>query len=486
MHIECLANPENKQVDVIVTTVPWTESSIPLMAPAVLKPMVEQTGLSCLAVDFNAEIYNITLTHPGKEHLIHFFFHGTGHPDVNEFLVDMIESTARGMLSWRPKFIALSLLSYVSRVAGEWLCYYIKKLSPETTIIIGGAGCLEQFTGPSTFADHMLERGLVDYHVRGDGEHAFQQLLLGNTSYPGINSATWKILTNEELDQLPYPDYTDYNFAQYSKRMMSIQGSRGCVRTCTFCDYITNWEKFQWRTGESIFQEMKLQYNKFGIRSFKFQDSLTNGNLKEFNKLIRLLAEHNQLNPKESFNWGGFYIFRNRSADDENMWDIIAQSGAEFLTVGIENLNEDIRYAMGKKFNNESITFHIEQARRCGIRLDLLFLVGYVTETQQHIENAKAWLDRHVQYQDNLLLTWGGTLGIFPNTWLDKNKTKMGVVMIDKFPNLWINPDIGSTPVLRARWAKELTEHSLKLGYDVQPDSLDTHWVLENMIKTNV
>jgi len=486
MHIECLSNPDGKQVDVIVTTVPWTDSSIPLMAPAVLKPIVEHIGLTCLAVDFNAEIYNATQTHPGKHHLTNFFFHGVGHLTVNDWLKDMFESAAYGMLSWKPKFIALSLFSYASKTSCEWLCYYIKKISPDTKIIIGGAGCLEQFTGPSTFADDMIRRGLVDHHVRGDGEHTFQQLLLGNTSYPGIDSVTWKILTNEELDQLPYPDYTDYDFGQYSKKMMGIQGSRGCVRTCTFCDYIANWEKFQWRTGASIFKEMKLQFDKFGIRSFKFQDALTNGNLKEFNNLIRLLAEYNQLNPRESFNWGGYYIFRNQSANDKEMWDIMAQSGAEFLSVGIENLNEDIRYAMGKKFTNESITFHLEQARRCGIKLDLLFLVGYINETQQHIDNAKTWLDQHVRYQDNLLITWGGTLGIFPNTWLDKNKDRSGVIMIGNLPNAWINPDVGSTPVLRAKWVQELTEHSLQLGYDVKPDSLDTHWVLEQMIKTNV
>ena len=484
MHIDCLSNPDNQQVDVIITTVPWTDSAIPLMAPAVLKPIVEQAGMSCLAVDFNAEIYNATSTHPGRDHFINFFFHGVGHPDINDWLRDMFESTARDMLSWQPKFIALSVFTHASRKMCEWTCHYIKKLSPDTKIVIGGAGCLEQFTGPSTFADDMINRGLVDYHVRGDGEHTFRQLLLGNTSYPGINSATWKILTNEELDQLPYPDYTDYNFSQYSKKMMSIHGSRGCVRTCTFCDYITNWEKFQWRTGESIFKEMKFQYDKFGIRSFKFQDSLTNGNLKEFNRLIRLLAEYNQLNPRESFNWGGFYIFRNRSANDEEMWDIMAQSGAEFLTVGLENLNEDIRYAIGKKFSNESITFHLEQAQKCGIKLDLLFIVGYVNETQQHIENAKVWLDRHVQYQDNLILSWGGTLAINPNTYLDKNSDQLGITRTGTLPQFWINTETGSTPVLRAKWAKELTEHSSQLGYCVS-DSLDTHWVLEQMIKTH-
>ena len=485
MRINCLSNPDNQQVDVILSTIPWTDSSIPLMAPAALKPIVEKIGMSCLGVDVNVEICNAVESHPSRDHLIHFFFDGVGHPDINDWLHDMFESAATSMLSWNPKFIGISLFSYVSRNSCEWLCYYIKKLSPGTKIIIGGAGALEQFSGPSTFADVMLERGLVDYHVRGDGEHALQQILLGNTSYPGINSLDWKQLNNEELSELPYPDYSNYNFSQYKKQMLGIHGSRGCVRACTFCDFIANWTKFHWRSGEAIFEEMKFQYEKFGIRHFKFHDTLTNGNLKEFNKLIRLLADYNDANPNKKFHWGGYYIFRERSASDEKMWQTIAKSGADILVVGIENFNEDIRYAIGKKFSNDSITFHIEQAKLNGVMLEFLLIVGYVNETQQHIDNAKIWLDQHVQYKDIIMIQWGGTLGIFPNTYLAKNKDKLGVIMIGDTPNLWINPVIGSTPAQRAKWVQELNEHSIQLGYNVY-NELDNHFILEQLINTNV
>lgn len=485
MQINCLSNPDNQQVDVVMSTIPWTESSIPLMAPASLKSVVEQVGFTCIGVDLNIEIYNATKVHPARDHLIHFFFDGVSHPDIDEWLHDMFESTALAMISWNPKFIGLSLFSYVSRHSCEWLCYYIKKLSPDTKIIIGGAGALEQFTGPSTFADSLISRGIVDYHVRGDGEHALQQLLLGNTSYPGINSVIWKEINNEELHALPYPDYTNYDFTQYTKQILGIHGSRGCVRACTFCDYIVNWTKFQWRTGESIFEEMKLQHSKFGIRFFKFHDTLTNGNLKEFNKLIRLLADYNEANPDKSFYWGGYYIFRDRSVNDEIMWQIIAKSGAKVLSVGIENLNEDIRYAIGKKFSNDSITFHIDQAYQHKINLDLLFIVGYINETQQHVDNAKIWLDQHVRYQEILDMQWGGSLGIFPNTWLDKNKDQLGIKMIGDKPHLWISPTVGNTPAQRAKWAQELNEHSIQLGYRVY-NFLDNHFILEQLINTNV
>jgi len=484
MIINSFSNPNNQQVDVILTTLPWTDSSIPLMAPAVLKPQVEKANMTCLGVDFNIEIFNLTKTHPHKDHLIHFFFNGVGHDLINDWLEDLFESSARQILSWNPRYVGLSLFSYVSRTACEWLCYYIKKLSPNTCIIIGGAGCLEQFTGPGIFADFLLERKFVDYHIRGDGENALYELLIGNTDYIGINSIVWKEIDRDELINLPYPNYKDYDFSQYNKKVLGIHGSRGCVRACTFCDYIANWTKFQWRDAENIFTEMLTQYQIYGIRYFKFHDTLTNGNLKEFNKLINLLAEYNTANPDKSLNWSGYYIFREQSANDDEMWDTIKKSGAQVLNVGIENLNEDIRYHIGKKFSNKSIAYHIEQAVKHKIMLNLLFIVGYVTETQQHIEYAKHWLEKNTQYKDHLIIQWGGTLGIFPNTYLSRNTENLGITMIGDLPNLWINKSINSTPAIRANWANELNEHSVKLGYRISED-LDNHYILEQLINAN-
>ena len=484
MHINCLHNPTQRQVDVILATVPWTDSAIPLMAPAALKPAVERAGMTCLGVDLNIEIYNLTAQHPHRDHIIKFYFDGQSHELVDEWLYDMFESTARALLTWKPKFIGLSLFSYVSRTACEWLCYFIKKLSPDTKIIIGGAGCLEQFTGPSTFADVLTARNLIDYHIRGDGENTLYQLLIGNTTQNGINSVTWDQIDSAGLALLPHPDYTDYDFSLYKKRLLGIHGSRGCVRQCTFCDFIANWTKFNWRTADDIFDEMMVQYQRYGIRHFKFHDALTNGNLKEFNKLIRLLADYNLSNPEQAFRWSGYYIFRDRVSNDDELWKTMSDSGTDVLAVGIENLNEDIRFAIGKKFSNAAIDYHIKESAKYGIKLDLLFIVGYVNETQQHIDFAKQWLVDHVPFIDNIILQWGGSLGIFPNTYLHRNQKKLGIQMIGDKPNMWINPEVGSTPAQRAQWVHDLTKFSEGLGYNVV-SHLDNHFILEQLINTN-
>lgn len=484
MNISCLDNPENKQIDFIITTIPWVDSNLPLMAPASLKPLIEKCGLSCLAIDINVEVFNTISSHPLKDSLIKFFFDGVADGEAAKFLHNMFKTIADKIITWNPQYVGLSFFSYVCQQSGKWIAYYIKKINPKIKIVIGGPGCLDTFTGPSVFVDFMLSEKLADFHIRGDGELSLTQLLKGNNKYSGINTESWQELTANEVRTLPYPNYDNYNFENYRKQVLPIVGSRGCVRKCTFCDYIANWKSFHWREATEIFNEMLTQYQKYKIRNFKFQDSLTNGNQKEFLKLMQLLADYNSKNPNATFTWAGYFIFRNMTATSGYEWELISKSGATVLSVGIENLNEDIRYAMGKKFDNKSIDFHLLQSKKYNIKINLLNIVGYITETQKHIDYIKWWLDTHTEFKDILVIQWGGTLGIFPNTFLDNNKEKLGIVKIGQLPNEWINPSINNTPKIRAQWARELMQYSRKLGYNVV-DNLDNHFVLESLLKND-
>jgi hypothetical protein len=488
MTAKCLDNPTGKSIDVIIITAPLTDSHLPMMAPAALKPIVEKAGHTCLAVDLNVEVYNDLLQHVAvtgqnlNDYMRFFFDDHANNKEVQSYLWNLLYDTAQRVVSWNPKYLGISVFSYANRAFTKWLCYVVKKLSPDIKIILGGAGCLEQFTGPALFADELLNNRLADFHIRGDGEHALYELLTGNNSYDGINDNQWKQLSNEDLSRLPIPDYSDYFFDAYRKRSLCIQGSRGCVRACKFCDYIANWTKFSWRTADDIFAEMKAQYDKHGIRSFKFQDTLTNGNVKEFNRLIEMLADYNTTNPDHSFTWGGYYIFREQTKTDDYLWQKLHESGASVLIVGIESLDQEIRYEIGKKFSNESIDHHLENALKYNIGLQLLFITGYVNETYQHIEDRKKWLDTHVKYQPIIKgIQWGGGLGIFPNTYLDKNKKELNIVMVGTTPHEWINSVTGSTPKMRAQWVRELNEYSESLGY-VVAQNIDNHFLLEQLI----
>jgi hypothetical protein len=482
MNFTSLNNINNETKDMVVLSVPWTETTFAIMAPAALKPVVEKAGLSCLAIDLNGDIVNLVNSHPNREEIISFFFDGYVNKNIESWLNDMFISAASQIVSYKPKYVGISVFSYLGQHSMKWLAYFIRKLDPTIKIIIGGPGCLQHnFTGPAPLAEELVTNGIVDYHIRGDGEHALFELLTGNDDYSGINDPTWKELNREELSLLPIPDYTDYDFSIYNKKILGIMGSRGCVRKCKFCDYIENWKNFTWRTADHVFSEMIEQNKKYNIRTFKFQDALTNGNLKEFHRFTSLLSEYNRANPDNSFSWSGYYIFRERIPTSERDWELVAGSGAEILIVGIEKLNEHIRYHMGKKFSNASIDFHLEQAQKYGIKINFLALVGWVNEVRKDIDYTKKWLDEHVRFKDVITFQWGGSLGIFTNTYLDRHKDELGITMIGSNPQAWINKETGSTPEVRAEWVTELNNHSKALGYTVH-ERLDNHFILETLM----
>ena len=468
--------------DMVICSVPWTETDMPLMAPAALKSIVEKAGLSCLAVDLNAEILHHLMLGADRMKYIQFFDSGILDQLIEQEVFDFFNTLSDQILQVNPKFVGISVFTFSSRVATKYLCDSIKKKNVDVQILIGGAGCSITFDSPADLADELKNLNLIDHHITGDAENSLYHFLIGDKEYPGIDNKVWKNLDNQELSTLPMPNYENYIFDFYRLKALPIIGSRGCVRRCTFCDYVTHWTKFQWRTAENIFDEMVSQYQKYKIRHFKFQDSLINGGLKEFNKLCSMLADYNEKNPNESFKWSSFFIIREWTPSSEREWELIAKSGAVQLNVGTESFSQPVRYAMGKKYSNSSIIKHFEQAQKHSIHIRSLHIVGYITETQADIEISKKWLYDNTRFNDTVSFDWGVGLAIMENTYLNNNKDELGITVDKNNGMIWTSKHTDSTAEKRAIWAVELRKLSAQLGFEVAATGADNHYLLEQSL----
>ena len=224
------------------------------------------------------------------------------------------------------------------------------------------------------FVFQLKELGLIDDFIYGDGELSLVEYVNGNYDYPGINQFYWN--PTPDLNALPLPDYTDYEFSDYKKILIPICDSRGCVRDCEFCDIIEHWKKFQFRTAENIFNEMLEQYKKYNVTYFSFRSSLVNGNLKEFRKLVKLITEFNVgLDNKQQMGWEGYFIIRNEKTHPAELWRDIKGSNGK-LVIGIESVVQHIRHGMGKNFSNEDVDYHLEMSKQYKVPLILLMIVS--------------------------------------------------------------------------------------------------------------
>lgn len=471
------------QKDLVLATVPYTESDCPLPAIPILKSIALKAGWDCIALDLNVKYCNQIEKQYHKNLILDFLYNEVYHPAIEDELFDMFDSMSNEILKYNPKLVGLSLFSYACQVSAKYLCMSIKKKSPHVKIILGGSGIFENVLGDDRYLQNLRQMKLIDHHIVGDAEQSFYDFLVGDKESTGIDSNDWKELDNKFLNNNPMPNYDDYDFNQYAVPSISIVGSRGCVRRCTFCNDIVHWKKFSFRDGQNIFNEMLHQHEKYGINTFSFADALTNGNVREFKTLLNLLSSHNKNFSDKKLRWEGQFIFRPKNQFTEEDWKLLSESGPLTLSVGIESLSERIRFDMGKKFNQESLEFNLEMALKYNIRISGMMIVGYPTETIEDINYAKSWLDQNSKFKDVLSFSWGGTMSILPGTYLDNNREKYNLDIFGPPWQNWINTETGSNPQQRATWLADLRKHAESIGFrstDNNENKMVMHMILND------
>lgn len=469
----------------LITSVPWTDTQSPLMAPALLKTMCVNAGVDTTAFDLNQEFLTFVkskYSNEDQKNLQKFFYNNTKVIKINQ-VIECINFCVDKILSHSPTHIALSLLSYTSQICCEWICFKLKLLMPNLKIIIGGAGVFSTLESKQNLGATLLAQQQIDYFIKGDGDISLPELVLGKKNeIKGVNETSWQQV--DDLNGKPFPDYSDYNLDLYNRKSIGIVGSRGCVRRCTFCDIHEHWKKYQWRTGEDIFKELVWHNEKTGIRKFKFNDSLINGNHVEFKKLMKLLAKHNDANPTNAFKWSSFFIFRPQSQIMEQDWIDISKS-ADVLTVGIESFNENVRFHMGKKFTDQDMHYCFDMCSKYKIKVNVLLIVGYVTDNELTNKKTIEWFENNKHYADSPItgVSFGGTLGILPGTEIYRKQKELGIILNnEQFDHNWSLKNENNTAEVRLRWHKEQTMACKKAGFTVT-SSVDNFLLMEQMMQ---
>jgi len=161
-------------------------------------------------------------------------------------------------------------------------------------------------------------RGIKDVvHVHGNLRDSYNLISVEKYShYGGLN---------------PYSRQTEalgYSFA-------AIQFSRGCRGSCTFCSVRDFMGKgVRARSVDDVFGEMAFLYEEKGVRHFEWLDDDLLFNLDGFKELLRRI-----INKGWKIYWSANNGLVAKSIDDELM-DLIQQSGCIGFKVGIETGNE--------------------------------------------------------------------------------------------------------------------------------------------------
>jgi hypothetical protein len=453
--------------DVIIASLPYVETKEPLMAPALLRGVVNKTGLTCSTIDLNIEILRYLDRYPeiDRDKVRNWFLYeeNLDCQTTNNIIQELAQYACQRICSHNPIWICLSLFCNTSKRFNIVLCKLLRQKNPCAQIVIGGNAVFTDEKSQRPYGKLMKRGKLIDHFIVGDGEEPLLNLLTGRSH--GVDIETFQIL--DDLAQQPYSDYSDYDWDLYTTKRIPMYASRGCVRRCTFCDVYKLWKKFKIRNSEIVFSEMLYQIEKTGISDFYFRDSLINGAISEYKKLLGLISEHNASNEKK-ITWMSFFIFRPQTQMDENDWALTAAGGGDELVIGVESLVDDIRYHMKKKFTNADILFGLQMAEKYHIKITMLLIVGYVNETEADFHSALKWLEDHKQYAKTCIkmISVGGTLTITDLSDLYQNAEDFDITLGPKI-HLWENKKIGLDYHTREKRKELFLSRAKQLGYNI-------------------
>jgi len=325
---------------------------------------------------------------------------------ILEFSInDAIQTIAEKLLVENPSIIGIGVyiwnVSYIKE-----LIHIIKKVSPTTTIILGGPEV--------THEPFRVNLDDADYIIAGEGEKSFYELCSKLINNQPVESRIIKMnMPSLKELELPYQYYTDDDI---KNRYIYVEVSRGCPFECEFCLSSMD-EKVRAFDLDKVLVEFQKLWDR-GARNFKFVDRTFNLNMKTANRILDFFLE------KDEEYFAHFEVIPDHFPD--SIKEKIKQfpHGALQLEIGIQTLNLEIANNISRQLKLDKIKENIrflENETHAHIHLDLI--VGLPGES---IESFGANLDELVSLSSCEIQI--GILKKLSGTFINRHDIEYGMV----------------------------------------------------------
>lgn len=461
--------------DLLLLNVPRLSVIYPPLGTSLLKGIVETAGYSCTVNDYNLDLYNRSKQDSQMFESLEKYFTVRQPLDATaqEWLEKWYEQVVAEILEVNAKWVGISVFTYHCQQATLDLVTRLRGVY-KGKIVIGGAGISSNgiASNENDFGNDLLQQGLIDYYIRGDGDVSLVNLLSGEIDTAGINNDNYEQF--RKVEQSAYANFDDVINKKYNNGkqfQLPIVASRGCVRKCTFCDIHQFWKKYSYRSGADVANELIQHYKKYGQTDFYFVDSLINGSIKEFRNLCIALLEFYKENnlPNKFFTWGGQFIVRSPLQMPPEMFELAAKAGLSNLAIGVETGSDKVRKDMAKGFTTKDLEFTVKQLLKNKMTCYFLIIVGYPTEEEKHFNETIQMFEKFVVYKDVITgVNLGHTATLDEGTPLYNHADDFEPEFNDVLGYDWINKD---NPTLtfkeRIRRRIILQEKLMDLGYTI-------------------
>lgn len=267
-----------------------------------------------------------------------------------------------------------------------------RQACPEARLVLGNLHA-------SIFADDLLQSGMADIIVHGEGEVTIVEVaeaVRDGASLEGVLGTSFRapdgtIVRNPprppaDLDSLAFPrwDLVNLDAPPYRNMAMfgvygrnaSIQASRGCPHKCIFCSHDKIVVKPRYRSVESLVDEIEYDMLEHGIHKFSFYDAYfpwSKGVAHRFCDEVRRRGLHKTL-------W--FMNEMRVDAVDDDMIRDLKDVGLRSTCLGFESGNQQVLDSVRKGTTLEQGENAARIFKKHGVRLYGLFMLGFPGETE--------------------------------------------------------------------------------------------------------
>ena len=224
-----------------------------------------------------------------------------------------------------------------------------RALNPKGRIIIGGVHATFLPEEAAQYADHV---------VKGEGELVISDLV----KYGGERIVECNPVQN--LDDLPFPDFSLIEGLGKHLPMTPASTSRGCPYDCTFCSVTAMFgRKYRFRSPESVIEEL----SRFKHKRIFFYDDNFGANRARTKELLNLMIARGITPP-----W--ITQVRADMAKDEELVSLMAEANCSRLCIGFESVDPEVLKSYNKRQTPEDVTNCIKVLHKYGIKVHGMFI----------------------------------------------------------------------------------------------------------------
>ena len=318
---------------------------------------------------------------------------------INYKYEELVDHYIRKILDTQAEIIGFSVWNTNSlfslRLAEE-----IKRRDKNRFVVFGGPECFPRWSGM-----FLIQNEAVDAVVYGEGEETLKEISSsleksGKVEFPQgsiIRKGSKEIDCGprrpiEDLNALPFPDFTDFPMDKYLTHHLPIVFSRGCPRKCSYCSTPGTTPGYRWRHAKGIFEEIKSQLQKHPDKvGFDLYSPALNSNIEELSKLCDFI-----LQDKMKFGWSGFAIIDPGMKSD--LLKKMRKAGCSGLNFGIESGSQKIINRMRKGFRIEDAERLIRDAHNAEMETVVNFIIGFPDETEGDFQETMEFISRNSDY----------------------------------------------------------------------------------------